>query len=52
MEIPNLNTKVENESEEKNRIMQNLVQEMNNEFGKIQDLVIINITLTDRKRVS
>ncbi len=38
-EMPNVNTKIENESEEKNKIMQNLVQEMNNEFAKLQELV-------------
>ena len=40
IELPELNNKIEAVSEDKNTILQNLVREMNDEFGKIQEMVI------------
>jgi hypothetical protein len=38
-ELPNLNARIENESEERTKIIQNLVNEMNGEFGRVHELV-------------
>ena len=37
--MPNLNAKIENEGEERTKIIQNLVNEMNGEFGRVHELV-------------
>lgn len=39
IDLPNLNAKIENESDERLKNMTNLVNEMNNEFGKIHETV-------------
>ena len=39
IDLPNLNAKIESESEERAKNIQNLVQEMNNEFSKVHESV-------------
>jgi hypothetical protein len=38
-ELPNLNVRIDNENEERTKLPQNLVNEMNGEFGRMHELV-------------
>ncbi len=45
IEITNLNTRIDNDGEERVKIMRNLVNEMNTELGKVHELVYFKLKL-------